>query len=325
MIRKELCVFLSVLLLLMPLCASGESRVYAASDTDPFGENTPVLTVQVAPLHGADCMLITLGEHTMMVDSGTSQDVPQIREMLREAGVDHVDIFFNSHPHSDHVGGFITLAEEGFPFGELITVFPEEYSGNFTQQEAALQIAREHQIPVTRVKTGDTIPFSDAEITVYRMPDDRITDRTSVNDQSAMLMIRYGGCSILLTGDVELPAQAVLAEVYDLKADICKYPHHGLGIMDESFLKEIDPEYVFIPSGSIRSLFGQQMLRENGYHRVSIATWGVITMQTDGTKWIVSQSLDPDLSGYIIWFLNINEWIQPVVRPESRPFRLFSF
>ena len=323
MIRKGLRILLSALLLLMPLSARWEGRVYAAKDTEPFSDDAAVLTIRVAPLHGADCMLITLGERTMLVDSGTGQDVPAIREMLTEAGVDSIDFFFSSHPHSDHIGGFIVLADDGFPFGEFMTVFPEDYSEQFTLQGAAVRAAKANDIPVTVVETGSVIPFGDAEITVYRMPDDRITDRTSVNNQSAMLMIRYGGCSILLTGDVELPAQAILAEMYDLKADICKYPHHGLGIMDPDFLAKIDPEYVFIPSGSILSLFGQQMLWENGYHRVSFASWGVITMRTDGEKWIVSQDLNPDLACYISIFLRLSEWIEPVQMPEVRQHSLF--
>ena len=316
MIRKQISILLSMFLLMIPLYALGETRVFAASDTDPFSTDAALLKVFVAPLHSADCMLVVIGDHSMLVDSGTSQSVPLIHEVLKEAGVDHVDIFFNSHPHSDHIGGFITMVEEGFPFGEFLTVFPENYEGTASRQKAAVRTAKAHDIPVAQIKSGEHIPFGDAEITVYRIPDEYITDQTSMNDQSAMLMIRYGDSSILLTADVELPAQAALAELYDLKADICKYPHHGLGIMDDRFLQRTDPEYVFIPSGSIRSLFGQQMLRENGYNRVSFATWGVISMQTDGTKWIVSQALNPDLSCYISWFLNINKWIQPIRRPE---------
>ena len=312
MLRRGLCICFALLVMLIPLTAAGEGHVYAVSETTPFSEDATVLTVWAAPLHKADCTLITLGELSILVDSGTPQDVPAVRAMLRAAGVDHIDIFFNSHPHIDHLGGFIILAEEGFPFGEFITVFPEEESGIASQQISAMRTAKERNIPVVTMKSGDSIPFGDAELTVYRVPDDRITNRMSTNDLSAMLMVRYGDCSILLTGDVELPAQAVLAETCHLKADILKYPHHGLAVMNDDFLREINPGYVFITCNSIRSLFGQKMLRDNGYHRVSFTTWGMISMRTDGTKWIVSQDVDPDLSWYCSWFLNVNQWIQPI-------------
>ena len=38
----------------------------------------------------------------------------------------------------------------------------------------------------------------------------------------------------------------------------------------------------------------QAYLIHNGYTRMSFATWGMITMQTDGKKWIVSQDILPD-------------------------------
>ena len=39
----------------------------------------------------------------------------------------------------------------------------------------------------------------------------------------------------------------------------------------------------------------QAYLIHNGYTRMSFATWGMLTMQTDGKKWIVRQDIFPEM------------------------------
>ena len=81
---------------------------------------------------------------------------------------------------------------------------------------------------------------------------------------------------------------------YDLKADILKYPHHGMSKMAADFYREVDPEYTFFTHGAGNTKEAQALLIHNGYTRMSFATWGMITMQTDGKKWIVSQEILPE-------------------------------
>ena len=109
-------------------------------------------------------------------------------------------------------------------------------------------------------------------------------------------MVRWGDCSVLLTADIEpsTNSQILLARLYDLKADILKYPHHGMSKMAADFYREVDPEYTFFTHGAGNTKEAQALLIHNGYTRMSFATWGMITMQTDGKKWIVSQEILPE-------------------------------
>ena len=53
-------------------------------------------------------------------------------------------------------------------------------------------------------------------------------DGTAVNDGSLVLRATTPAGTVLLTGDVELAAQAdLLAAGADLRADVLKMPHHG--------------------------------------------------------------------------------------------------
>ena len=291
--RRIICLLAA--LLLLPLCALGEGKVFREGDTEPFAEDAELLTVRVAPLLGGDCMLMTLGDHSMFVDVGSNVNLDDIQAVIADAGIDRVDYVYNTHPHYDHIGGFVPLVESGFPVGALITFFEHDYTEVSVVQGLTIRTAEAYGIPVIDMKTEDRMDFGGAELISYRMPDDTIFPSTICNDRSAMLMVHYGDCSILLTGDVELPAETVMSELYDLKTDILKIPHHGLGKIYEPFLDKTDPECVFITHGSAEAGEVRDQLYKRGIWRISYATWGMITMQTDGTKWIVKQEILPGM------------------------------
>ena len=306
--RKTICLLLMICLALS--CAAGEEKVFTPGTTEPFEEDAVLLTVYVGTLLGGDCMLMTLGGQSMFVDLGTDMNIDQINAVIEAAGIDQAD-FFNSHPHRDHAGGLIPLIEEGFPVGTMYTFFPHDYTGAAVIQKKVIRYAETAGIQIVDLKTGDQIPFGDAELTAYRIPDDTITAEMDCNNMSAMLMVRYGNCSVLLSADVENFAQKKLAELYDLKADILKYPHHGLAPMEPVFLEEVDPEYVVITHGSHDTDLAQEQLEATGYHRITFATWGIIVMQTDGRKWIVHQEILPEVKEYTERYLQKHDWIQP--------------
>ena len=106
--------------------------------------------------------------------------------------------------------------------------------------------------------------------------------------------------------------QPTLAELYDLKADILKFPHHGLTAMASAFLDEVKPEFVFITHGTYDTARGQEQMKNRGYHRVAFATLGMIIMQTDGTKWIVRQEILPERQAFYEKYMKKNSWIQPL-------------
>ncbi len=297
MLKRLMCLLL-VLILPAAVLAEGTQKVFYENETEAFPENEELLTLRVCPLLGADCMLLTLGEHSMLVDTGRKLQAETILNVLKEAGLTSVEYVFSTHPHEDHLGGMIPMLEAGLGVGTFFTVFPHnyvEFIGKYEVQPETIKALQARDIPVVDLKTDDTIPFGDAEITVLRIPDSSIeTSARTCNDMSAMLMVKYGNCSVLLTADVERMDEIELAELYDLKADILKYPHHGMSVIEPVFLDDIRPELVFFTHGAGDTHRAQAQIFEAGYERMFFATWGTITLRTDGAKWIVKQDILPE-------------------------------
>ena len=76
-------------------------------------------------------------------------------------------------------------------------------------------------------------------------------DGPTANDASVVLLAEAGGLRILLTGDVEPHAQAVLARMLTgLEVDVLKVPHHGSPHQDEDWLLSLDPAVALVSVGA---------------------------------------------------------------------------
>lgn len=280
--RKMWLIICLALFLVIPSAPAETRRVYFAREAPPFDENAPLLHLYVADLVGADCMLLILEGHSMLIDMGKENQVPQILSLLDAVGVSSVDHAFNTHPHSDHLGGMIQLLDH-LDVERFYTCFAEDACGSAMVQRQTIPVLREHGIPIIHMTQDDIIPFGEALVRVFHQPKAK-----TVNQRSAMLHITYGECSILLAADVSEVTQTRFGERYDLKADILKYPHHGLGRLNYPFLRSVAPEYTFFTHGSSNSLKAQEQMDREGIP-YSFAAWGPIHLSTDGQIWRVDQ------------------------------------
>ena len=77
----------------------------------------------------------------------------------------------------------------------------------------------------------------------------RRADVDSPNDASLVLLVEVAGVRLLLTGDVEPPAQAALAREGIGVVDVLKVPHHGSRYQDAAWLSSLRPRVALVSVG----------------------------------------------------------------------------
>lgn len=198
-----------------------------------------------------DGLVLSTGERgrAVVVDTGT--ELGEIDGCLDRLGVERVPLVVLSHLHADHIGGLAAVLD-GRSVGAIAV--GQGRAPSWAWQEVAAT-ARRFGVPVIELTVGQRLTWSSLRVRVlgprYVPPPDPGADGTEINNASVVLKAETPAGSLLLTGDVELAAQAdLLASQEDLRADVLKVPHHGSRSTSPRFLDAVDPAVAVICVGA---------------------------------------------------------------------------
>lgn len=163
--------------------------------------------------------------------------------------------------------------------------------------ERVVKSARRNKIPVIHFGDGDEFSLGDASIKVYM----KGNVDWDLNNQSAVMMVRYGDRNILFTGDAEPKAQKRLYDVVpaeELRSDILKYPHHGILALSDFFLSAVKPEVAIITNmDTIRMAKAVYHTRRGGAN-IRFTASHYLHLMTDGKMWVMEYLDDVDFPYY---------------------------
>jgi competence protein ComEC len=131
---------------------------------------------------------------------------------LFSRGIRRLDAVVLTHAHHDHMDGLFDVIEN-FQVGE----FWLGRNPMVPRYRDLIKRIQEKQIPIRWVTAGQTI----GSFTVLHPPANWIPRKNNQNNDSVVLLLRAGGVTALLTGDVE--AAIPVPE----QVDVLKVPHHG--------------------------------------------------------------------------------------------------
>ena len=175
--------------------------------------------------------------HTLVFDTGAkysdSFDMGKmvLLPFLRGIGLNAINALIISHADNDHIGGAKALLKN-IKVKQIYTSVPEK-------------LASHHPI---KCKSGQDWQW-DGVLFQILSP---IKAHRSENNNSCVLKISSTHGSILLTGDIERAAEKnlVLLAKKTLASDVLIAPHHGSKTSSTlPFLKQVNPDWVLIPSG----------------------------------------------------------------------------
>ena len=282
---KRFLLILLVLALIPGLAMADGKVINLVADPDAewhFAENAPVLEVVFPPVKGADAAILRMGDEVAMIDAATAGQRQRVADTLKALDISRVNIAFNTHPHDDHIVGFQHVPETA-KMDKLVITFPEDANNHMKN---TLRVMEELGIPVEHAADGDVLRVGQAELKVIQKTEKWFTD----NNKSAMVMVTYGDCRLLMAADVELDAQNLLLKTCpeELDADILKYPHHGVAKAGWNFLKHISPELSVITNGRYNVKNTRKDAEKRGIPLVYTAE-GTVRLRTDGNIWVVDQ------------------------------------
>ncbi len=226
-----------------------------------------------------DSILVRDGPRVLLVDGGGRNDAPRFGEttllpLLVDRGVRRVDVLVLTHAHPDHCGGLPAVVSR-LDVGE-VWLSPRRFRGDCAQR--LLEAITARGVPIRLIR-HQQMPLSVAlgGMHIVALTADRTFKHGTENNASVVLRVTAGRRTILLTGDIEREAEALLSSTYELRADILKVAHHGSRTStSEPLLDSVRPRLGLISCGR-HNLFGHP----HAGVLAALAAHGVRTWRTD--------------------------------------------
>lgn len=198
---------------------------------------------------GDSAIIITPDNTKILIDGGP--DPTLVKRKLEQRGIKMIDAVMISHEDSDHIGG-IEKVIENFKIGSFLYPAGVESSKAFLELRA---IANRKGINCITVDDGDVLRLGkNLEIDTLHAGKDAGAggiENDNDNDESAVVMVKYGKFKTLFTGDAGKEIEEGLVnENEDLDADVLKVGHHGSASSStQDFLREVSPGISVISVG----------------------------------------------------------------------------
>lgn len=164
-------------------------------------------------------------------DTGAAVVLP----FLHYYDINSISKIIISHGDNDHIGGVWSLIKN-IPIQEISTSVPDKFE-------------KIKSIKITACQQGDEWSWDQVDFQILYPPPHKLA---CGNNCSCVLKVTTHQKSILLTGDIEAPAENYLVanEKSLLRSTILIAPHHGSKTSSTSdFIAAVHPEFVLFPVG----------------------------------------------------------------------------
>lgn len=224
-------------------------------------KNSIYMLKSVTNIQMESLIITTEGGKLFAVDGGFRQDADYFIEFLRELtgeDVPHIDAWFFTHAHCDHMDAFYEIMEnkrDSLTVDKIYYNIPspqffvrggdKSASGTAATFYANMPLYADK---VNVVTEGDTYEIGDAKFEILYTADPAFL-RDVGNNTSTIYKMTLGGKTALILGDCGIEAGYKMLEKYKgtdmLKCDICQMAHHGQNGATREFYEAVRPEVCF--------------------------------------------------------------------------------
>lgn len=247
-------IFIPLWRLIFPVLVFSIASFFSAANQIKASE----FVVNVMDVAEGLAIVVRTKQHYLLYDTGVKfnqgSDMGRmvIIPYLTTLGTKRLDKVVISHPDLDHRGGLSSI-QNAYPIDELIVDDPSFYK--------------------TGVSCHD-YPDWDWDGVHFHFFSIKGADLQSKNNTSCVLQVSNSAGKIILTGDIEKPAETYLVKHYGntLMSSVMVVPHHGSKTSSSvDFIQQVSPRYAILSYGF-----------ENRYHFPHIQT--LQTYERQGTR-----------------------------------------
>ncbi|MCR4318457.1 MAG: MBL fold metallo-hydrolase [Planctomycetes bacterium] len=246
------------------------------------------LTVSFFYIGHGDCILVQDEEHAILIDAGMAIQGDRVVELLKNAGVEKIDLLVLTHADPDHIGGMSAVIEN-FEIARCLEPGWPDTSRTYAN---FLRDLERKNVPVENPRAGDEYDLGEIHIEVL-FPEMPFIEgaHSDGNANSVVFRIEFDEVSFLFTGDMELETEQRLLEAEaNVRCDVLKVAHHGSRTSSSAeFLDATKAKYAVVscetnsPLGHPRPEVVARILeRDMEFYRTDVN--GTVVCKTDGSS-----------------------------------------
>ncbi len=211
---------------------------------------------------GNSYVLKTAGGHLILIDGGMEKngDAQKLRNYIKAQGNNKVDAWWFSHPHGDHIGAFLNIADD-LQGITIDTIYYSRLADSITEGRALTDRFNKKVdemsaagVNVVNLTLGARYDMDGIFIKVLGIANPEFTTASAgtsvVNEQSVIVRFEDDSKSVVFTGDASEQAGTKCITKYSkyLNCDYMQMAHHGQRGVRESFYKNIDFKHCLWPT-----------------------------------------------------------------------------
>lgn len=238
---------LKLIHLVIVLCLS----IFALSTRSYTNQKDGLLKIYFFDVGQGDAIFIEAPNgNQVLIDGGPDNKVVQKLGEAMPFYDKEIDMVVLTHSDADHITGLIEVLERY----EVENIVYSNIVRKSALYEAWQEAVVEEGANIIDPVAGKVIDLGSGVILSMTHPGESLAGKVleKTNNESVVIMLKYGEVETLLTGDIEARAERqIILRGTNLEADILKVAHHGSKTSTtEEFLYDVSPQVAVIQVGA---------------------------------------------------------------------------